>query len=496
MKIIKYQNSGKLRTVLKKAADKFSQATLRAAMADRPEIMQASGWDWDKGGNIVQGDPSAEGPTALRKSLAEIAAMPAIDLVGDVAGAAVVGSKLYKSAKLAKEINKAVKNTKLSVGNIEAAKRNITYTPKNIGTGKTYYDHLSRGTKLSDDELAGITKAERNAQHKVPSYEEREIKRFLDEKSNVSQKSKLPFTMQEIDDMPQYGDNALRSRQSYVKEMEDMMPNSLISEQERNEFNALLQDYISSLGGDIDARFASTFKDGVEQPSIAVRAFRNFLREKGFDASKITNDDLARLLTQQYKDLSSQATGKLNKDILWHGSKNWFDEFDFKGHMAESTGNSGALGPGNYFSLSAGPYGRTKNPINFRMNLNNTQPYIVTGVTSTPNGATMIKKGILPEYISKSQMETEAGREMFRKILDKTPINDNRAYLDFTERAAGMGADYNAPAAGIMIRRNTGIKSLFPHPTRFYRDVDGVVRLRPTDWLDARFNFGDGGKLK
>ena len=104
-----YRPGGKLKSVAKKVADKISQATLRAAMADNPAVMQASGWDWDKDGNVVQGDPSAEGPTQLRNALRDVALMAIAEPVEGVIGGAITDAKLYKAAKLAREMNKGLK---------------------------------------------------------------------------------------------------------------------------------------------------------------------------------------------------------------------------------------------------------------------------------------------------------------------------------------------------------------------------------------------------
>ena len=40
---------------------------------------------------------------------------------------------------------------------------------------------------------------------------------------------------------------------------------------------------------------------------------------------------------------------------------------------------------------------------------------------------------------------------------------------------------FNITGGELMLRRNTGIKSLYPHPSRFVRDEDGFVHLVPVD---------------
>lgn len=131
---------------------------------------------------------------------------------------------------------------------------------------------------------------------------------------------------------------------------------------------------------------------------------------------------------------------------------------------------------------------------NYATKLNNTQPYVISDVLSTPNGKTMQRKGIIPDFISSSMMEKPTMREVFKQQLKNIPKNDNRAYLDFMEHPMGDW-DFKSPAA-IMLRRNTGIKSIYPHPSRFIRNADGTVTLIPTNWSDARVNFKQGGTLK
>ena len=82
------------------------------------------------------------------------------------------------------------------------------------------------------------------------------------------------------------------------------------------EFNKTLQSYIDDLPDEIDPRFASITDGEIIQPSIAVRGYRNYLLNNGVDAANISDNDLARLLTQEYKNLSTTATGKLKDKLL------------------------------------------------------------------------------------------------------------------------------------------------------------------------------------
>jgi len=84
-------------------------------MADRPEVMQASGWDYDKDGNVYQGDPNSPGASALSKSLKDIAFMPLMDmgmgLVGELAMSVPVVRRAVTAFDVARELNRNVSRT-------------------------------------------------------------------------------------------------------------------------------------------------------------------------------------------------------------------------------------------------------------------------------------------------------------------------------------------------------------------------------------------------
>jgi hypothetical protein len=169
--------------------------------------------------------------------------------------------------------------------------------------------------------------------------------------------------------------------------------------------------------------------------------------------------------------------------------------------------NSGAMGPGNYFSREGTVYGHTSDAFG-RSTMNNTQPYIITEITSTPNGRIMQSKGVLPEmidgYLFRDKI-TNIGTHVnpnfdikLQQQIAATPITDTRAYI-IPSTARGFKELYNLGdynVGELMIRRNTGIKSLYPHPSRFVKNADGTVTLKPVDWSDIRVNYKEGGKLK
>lgn len=100
-----------------KLSNLFTKATLNAAMADAPAIMQASGWTSDSNNGVQQGDFNSEGATRLRESLAEIAAMPMTDLGFGILGEAFKASKLYKVWKNRKALQRLYAKNKVTSSN-------------------------------------------------------------------------------------------------------------------------------------------------------------------------------------------------------------------------------------------------------------------------------------------------------------------------------------------------------------------------------------------
>lgn len=169
-------------------------------------------------------------------------------------------------------------------------------------------------------------------------------------------------------------------------------------------------------------------------------------------------------------------TGKL-KDLppWWHGSKDVFESFDFM-NTGKSTHNSGAIGPGNYFSVHASQYGYDP----FIGRTVNLQPYYITGIESTPIGYKMQDKGILPDFIRRGYFSSDdAYNSAMQNVLNRNiPGSETTFFLDPNEFTGGL-ID-TAHIAG-MLHRNTGIKSLYPHPSRLIRDTNGKLIILPTD---------------
>lgn len=131
----------------KKKNGRFSNAVLKAAMADNPAVMTASGWRIDKDGDVVQDSQDEPGVKRLRNSLEQIAYIPFGDMAAATAGAAITGTKAYRGWKLARELNKITKAGVVDDA-VDAAKNTLMYEPGRIPSG-TYYGFVDTVDDIS-----------------------------------------------------------------------------------------------------------------------------------------------------------------------------------------------------------------------------------------------------------------------------------------------------------------------------------------------------------
>jgi hypothetical protein len=349
-------------------------------------------------------------------------------------------------------------------------------------------DFLERNpSRISDAERAGVPKGDRNFKRteNPNSYMQQEANKSFDNINNHSPRRRL-VTEEEIDKMsPEAQIHARESKNDFIKRNQDMMEDYFA---DSYEFNKDLQDYINSLDIETAPQFKPVVTDGIAERNPYVAAYRNYLYNNGTDAMMISDDDIAKFLTHMHNMQQQGVTGKMaDKLPLWHGSNDMFDVFDWH-NTGKYTGNSGALGPGNYFSSHGATYGRPQRRNNLPKNF---QPYYITEIKSTPSGHMMIEKGILPDYMNKQMIQAnpEAFQAMFKR---QVPGANTTLYIDPSEAVQGV---FEGDRAAFMLRRNDGIKSLFPHPSRLIRNEDGTVQLLPTNWSDPRVNFALGGKL-
>lgn len=235
--------------------------------------------------------------------------------------------------------------------------------------------------------------------------------------------------------------------------------------------NDPIKKFVSTLDIDTHPAFTSINKDGKLFEHPTVTEFRNYLNNNGVDASVYSTDELSKLLTYEFLDKTKTATGALKDMILWHTTNGNFDAFDFMTHLGKNTRNRGLYGMGNYFS--------TEFPQQYGINA---QPFIISGIND------------LKHY---SQIKSWRNMPIFKdKTVPKglAVLGSNSGPYVKTTFRPYMNHEGITPYE-IVVPKNHGIKSLFPHPSRFIQQPDGSVILKSTDWADIRFNFKNGGKL-
>lgn len=372
----------------------------------------------------------------------------------------------------------------------QLAPKTVNYTLK--AEPRARLDFLERNpSKISEAERAGIPKADRNFKKadNPDAYLQQEANESFANINNHSPRRRL-ITEEEISQMPRESQiHAREGKNNFLKRNQDMMEDYFT---DSSEFNRDLQDYINGLDIEIAPQFKPVITDGIAERNPYVAAYRNYLYNNGTDAMMISDDDIAKFLTHMHNMQQQGVTGKMaDKLPLWHSSNDMFDIFDWH-NTGKYTGNSGALGPGNYFSSHGATYGKLQRRNNLPTNF---QPYYITGIESTPSGHMMINKGILPDYMGPQMFKTMKQNDPKRleEILFRpVPGANTSLYIDSGEAVQGV---FDGDRAAFMLRRNDGIKSLFPHPSRLIRNEDGTVQLLPTNWSDPRVNFALGGKL-
>ena len=157
---------------VKRLLEKFSSATIRAAMAENPAVMTAAGWKSTPSG-IEQTEQDSEGAKRLRESLTEISLMP----LGDVAGEALlavpavsgglrsVRTALKRNSPIGKRLTTRIEKALSRIGDVpisEQANVNPELKEYLIGEGV-------RPDVLTDDALEKLTRGRQLAVERAAS---------------------------------------------------------------------------------------------------------------------------------------------------------------------------------------------------------------------------------------------------------------------------------------------------------------------------------------
>lgn len=234
-----------------------------------------------------------------------------------------------------------------------------------------------------------------------------------------------------------------------------------------------LKKYAKQYDGEIYS-FVKNKGDNYYTPEI-IGDYRSYLNHLGYDGAKLTDDEIAKILSAQYFQLSSIMSGKGKGKILWHSSPEWFDRFEYETNLAKNTKNVGYAGAGNNFSTNRTLYGGK--------DVNNTQPFMINNINSIPSSTTGRQRGFVPDYGYSDYIE--------QALLD-TP-HDYKLIWN-TSGFNPQGTLKSDLLGEFTFRRNDGIKSLFPHPSLISVGDDGIVKI-DRDLSNILFNYRKGGKL-
>lgn len=227
-----------------------------------------------------------------------------------------------------------------------------------------------------------------------------------------------------------------------------------------------------------------------------IRFYRNYLTNADYNHEILSDLDIQKILNASNTQLVKNQSGLMKGKHVFHATnQNLFDHFDWR-KTGENTLNMGGQGPGNYFSAHGSAYGT-----------NNFQPYLINNVdkilpgsvkqpyfryTSTPNELSQIAKKDLKLITPDNPLYNtlQSRRNEIQNAINTTKESNTIYYgRDIPFRY------FEAPLLEFALPRNTGIKSLFPHPETFIKNSDGSISLI-RDWNDFRLNYKTGGKFK
>ena len=396
--------------------------------------------------------------------------------------------------------------------------------PNPQNTPKTNYSLYERPSKLTSAERAGIPKGERN-NISSPVNPDEEFK-LMYGYSRPSAGSHQQVSTLLPNELPKFSEvtNPKYSFKYYASpdgSMNLLDPGS--------QYITNLKEYIATLP-----------KSEMINQSI-ITDYRNYLSRIGENPYILTDQQISDLITSQYNTLSSEMSGKLKGVPLFHGSAVPVEQFNFQANTGKGIFNMGAAGPGNYFSTGRHnyhiPFIYDEATGGFKQ-LGDMQPYLINNVQSTPISHTLQRKGILPNYQEppigwvktlRSQQRlqrngADLSEEEIKQLENSIKEYQNSAeYQEYIKQniepylkdrdmfiidndAIGqdlpLGRTFMPSLNGTKIQsiegvipRNSGIKSLFPHPSTLIKDSDGNWIIK-RNWLDTRVNYKNGGKIK
>lgn len=183
-----------------------------------------------------------------------------------------------------------------------------------------------------------------------------------------------------------------------------------------------------------------------------INSFRDNATRQGIDVSSLSNEDIAKILTEQYQQLSETSSGLLKDQILWRTwGRDWPQAiFDWQGHLESFTGNKGFWGSGNYFGT--GRYGS---------DLAN-QPYMIKGIKEIGYDDILGATDKAGEIVRSGGI---AGEPLATRWMEQSPDTRMVAATENGFRNRYGFLDTNKEGIEVVTQKNTGIKSLNPDLT-------------------------------
>lgn len=226
----------------------------------------------------------------------------------------------------------------------------------------------------------------------------------------------------------------------------------------------LSEDFINSVKNIskntvVDQRFDNKF---------STTSFRRYYEQLGYDTSVLTDDQIKKVLTNQYMTLTHGQTGKLKGEILYHASPKSPEYFDWKNHLGETSGDIGVHGSGTYFSDSPNIFGLHPqgHPMRIGHIRGTTQPFLINDITEVIPSSYEVK---IPNYNIGNHMDNIKQTNLMMQNPEHTVVI-GRSTID------NKGFE-------VVTQKNKGIKSLFPHP-----DTANGKRFNRS-WKDKRINY-------
>lgn len=205
-----------------------------------------------------------------------------------------------------------------------------------------------------------------------------------------------------------------------------------------------------------------------------INGFRNIAQQQSINVSSLSNEDIAKILTEQYDQLANTSSGLLKNKVFWRtwGRYKPQDYFDWQNHLGELTKNEGFWGSGNYFA--SGRMAVDNIP-------SNNNPYMIKGITEIGYDDLLGATDAAGDAIRSGEL---AGAKLSNAWMNESP---NTRLVAATPK--GMHNRYgwiddNQFGIEVVTKKNSEIKSLYPD----LRNGNGQTFVR--DWSNPNtFQF-------